>query len=64
MNSHLHTEIARQRHAEHLREAELHRRASQARPRELPSILSFSPVRAQFEVLGLLARRRRPQPGM
>jgi hypothetical protein len=57
MNSSLHREIARQREADFRREAELARHASRVR-RELPSILSFTPVMARAEGLAFLRRRR------
>jgi hypothetical protein len=57
MNSNLHREIARQRAADFHRDAELARRAAHVK-RELPSILSFTPVRARWEGLNLLPRRR------
>jgi hypothetical protein len=57
MNSNLHREIARHREADFRREADLARRSAHVR-REVPSILSFTPVLARVEALGFLARRR------
>lgn len=57
MNSGLHREIARQRQAELHRDAELARRAAHAR-RDVPAIVSFTPVFAKWEALNLLHRRR------
>jgi hypothetical protein len=57
MNSGLHREIARQRELDFQREAEAARRATHVR-RELPSLVSFTPVFARWEGLSFLGRRR------
>jgi hypothetical protein len=61
MQSGLHQEIARQRQLDLRREADTARRAAQVR-REVPSIVSFTPVFARWEGLAFLSRRRGPLP--
>jgi hypothetical protein len=58
----IHQELARQRNAEFIREAEQARLAAKCK-REVPTILTFAQPRAMLRALFFLGRgTRRPQP--